>query len=155
MKILLLSIGKTKDKYIQRGIEEYTGRLKHYCSFEYKEWTSGKGKGSRSQIKQKEAKWIQKQISPTDHCILLDENGRQFSSRKFAHKVEKWLMHTQGNLVFVIGGAYGFTDELKKQSDGLLSLSKMTFSHQMIRIFILEQIYRAFTILRGESYHND
>ena len=141
MKILLLSIGKTKEKYLRRGIEEYLGRLKHYCNFEYQEWTSNKTKGSLAQVLESESDWILKQINPQDHLILLDEHGQEYTSRKFARKLEHWLMHTQGRLIFVIGGAYGFTDALKKQSHGLLSLSKMTFSHQLVRLIFVEQLF--------------
>lgn len=155
MKILLLSIGKTKEKYLQKGIEEYLSRLKHYTSFEYKEWAGAKMKSDPELLKNLEAEWVFKQLNPTDKLILLDENGKEFTSRKFAAELEHWLVHTPGKVVFVIGGAYGFSDKLKEQAHFLLSLSNMTFSHQMIRIFILEQIYRAFTILKGESYHND
>lgn len=155
MKILVLCIGKTKEKYLRKGIEEYLSRIQHYMKSDFREWSASKAKGSQHQIMEEEAKWVRDQMHDGDLLLLLDERGKQYSSKDFARKIEHWLMHTRGRIVFVIGGPYGFTEELKAEAKGIISLSKMTFSHQMIRIFILEQIYRAFTILKGESYHNE
>ncbi|MFZ6050867.1 23S rRNA (pseudouridine(1915)-N(3))-methyltransferase RlmH [Halocola ammonii] len=157
MKIQLIAVGKTAFPYLKQGMEIYLNRLKHYGKFEYleipdvkqgKNWTS-------EQVKQTEGKKILDKVEAGDRLVLLDENGKAYTSRQFAKYFQQWFLSGEKKLVFVIGGAFGFSDEVYARSNGKVSLSKMTFSHQMIRLFALEQIYRAQTILKGESYHND
>lgn len=157
MKISLLTIGKTEDKYLIEGVGIYTKRLKHYISFQILEIPELKNTKSLSQEQQKtkEAELIFKNISSTDHVILLDENGTEFSSRSFSTFLNKKMVGGQQHLVFVVGGPYGFSKELYNRANEKISFSKMTFSHQMIRLLFTEQLYRAFTILKGEPYHHD
>lgn len=157
MKITLLTVGKTEDKYIAEGIDVYLKRLKHYTSFKIVEIPELKGTKSlsRDQQKSKEAELIFKNINSTDHVILMDENGKEYSSKEFSVFLNKKMVGGQQHLVFVVGGAYGFSEELYKRSNEKISFSKMTFSHQMIRLFFTEQLYRAHTILKGEPYHHD
>ena len=157
MKITLLTIGKTEDKYLLDGIDVYLKRLKHYIPFKISEVPELKGTKSlsREQQKIKEAELIFKNINSTDHVILLDENGQEFSSIQFSGFLNKKMVGGQQHLVFIVGGPYGFSDEIYKRSNEKISLSKMTFSHQMIRLFFTEQLYRAYTILKGEPYHHD
>lgn len=157
MKITLLTIGKTEDKYLLEGIEIYLKRLKHYITFRILEIPELKGTKnlSQEQQKSKEAELIFKNINSTDHVILLDENGQELSSKQFSVFLNKKMVGGQQHLVFVVGGPYGFSDDIYKRSNEKISLSKMTFSHQMIRLFFTEQLYRAYTILKGEPYHHD
>ncbi len=157
MKITLLTIGKTEDKYLLEGIDIYVRRLKHYVPFKLQEIAELKNTKSlsREQQKAKEAELIFKNISTTDHVILLDENGEELSSRQFSGFLNKKMVGGQQHLVFIVGGPYGFSKEVYDRSNEQISLSKMTFSHQMIRLFFAEQLYRAYTILKGEPYHHD
>ncbi len=157
MKITLLTIGKTEDKYLSDGIDIYLKRLKHYIPFKIVEIPELKGTKnlSRDQQKTKEAELIFKNINTTDHVILLDENGEELSSKQFSAFLNKKMVGGQQHLVFIVGGPYGFSDDMYKRSNQKISLSKMTFSHQMIRLFFSEQLYRAYTILKGEPYHHD
>lgn len=157
MKITLLTIGKTEDKYLQEGIDIYLKRLKHYIPFKILEIPELKGTRSLSQEQQKskEAELIFKNINTADHVILLDENGLELSSKQFSAFLNKKMVGGQQHLVFIVGGPYGFSDEIYKRSSEKISFSKMTFSHQMIRLFFAEQLYRACTILKGEPYHHD
>lgn len=157
MKISLLTIGKTEDKYLKEGIEIYLKRLKHYIPFRIAEIPELKNTKSlsREQQKSREAELIFKNIQSTDHIILLDENGKEFSSTDFSVYLNKKILGGQQHLVFIVGGPYGFSEEVYERSNDRISLSKMTFSHQMIRLFFAEQLYRAFTILKGEPYHHD
>lgn len=157
MKITLLTIGKTEDKYLNEGIDIYLKRLKHYISFKILEIPELKNTKSLSQEQQKtrEAELIFKNIQSTDHVILLDENGKELSSRGFSVFLNKKMVGGLQHLVFIVGGPYGFSDELYARSNDKLSLSKMTFSHQMIRLLFTEQLYRALSILKGEPYHHD
>lgn len=157
MKITLLTIGKTEDKYLNEGIDIYLKRLKHYISFKILEIPELKNTKSLSQEQQKtrETELIFRNIQSTDHIILLDENGKEFSSRGFSVFLNKKMVGGLQHLVFVVGGPYGFSDELYTRSNDRLSLSKMTFSHQMIRLLFTEQLYRALSILKGEPYHHD
>lgn len=157
MKITLLTIGKTEDKYLNEGIDIYLKRLKHYISFKILEIPDLKNTKSLSQEQQKtrEAELIFKNIQSTDHVILLDENGKELSSRGFSVFLNKKMVGGLQHLVFIVGGPYGFSDELYARSNDKLSLSKMTFSHQMIRLLFTEQLYRALSILKGEPYHHD
>lgn len=157
MKITLLTIGKTEDKYLSEGIEKYLKRLKHYIPFGIVEVPELKNTKSlsRDQQKSKEAELIFKNISGTDHVILLDENGQELSSVQFSGFLNKKMIGGQHHLVFIVGGPYGFNAAIYNRANDKISLSKMTFSHQMIRLFFVEQLYRAFTILKGEPYHNE
>jgi 23S rRNA (pseudouridine1915-N3)-methyltransferase len=155
MQIKIISVGKTKESYLKQGIQEYLDRLKHYGRVEYIE---GKGSRNQSQVEvqlKTEGEWMLKQMGTGDFVVLLDEKGRKLNSRKFAAQLNQWMSHLGHPLCFVIGGAFGFAPELRERANYTLSLSDMTFSHQMIRLFFVEQLYRAFTILAGHSYHND
>jgi 23S rRNA (pseudouridine1915-N3)-methyltransferase len=157
MKITLMSIGKTDTGYLQAGIKLYTERLKHYIPFEAKELPALKKTTGMTpeHIRQKEAELFLKHLEKPDCIVLLDEKGKEFTSRKFSEFLQARMNAGTRDLVFVIGGAWGFSDTLKSKANFSISLSKMTFSHQMVRLFFAEQLYRAFTILKGESYHND
>ena len=156
MKITLLSIGKTEDAYIKTGIDKYLSRLKHYIKFEIVELPELKNTKALSQEQQKvkEAELIFKNTTTTDHIILLDERGAELTSVQFSDLLNKRMIASVQNLVFVIGGPYGFDESVYKRANSQLSLSRMTFSHQMVRLFFVEQVYRAFTILKGEPYHH-
>ncbi|PHS52636.1 MAG: 23S rRNA (pseudouridine(1915)-N(3))-methyltransferase RlmH [Lutibacter sp.] len=157
MKIKLLAIGKTDDKNLQTLIETYQNRLKHYINFELEIIPDLKNvkKIRESQQKEKEGELILKKITSTDALILLDEKGKEFSSIDFSKYLQKKMNSGIKQLVVVIGGPYGFSEAVYKKSVDKISLSKMTFSHQMIRLFVVEQIYRAFTILKNEPYHHE
>lgn len=156
MKTLLILTGKTTDKNIATGIADYTGRISHYMPFETNVIPELKNTKSltHEQQKEKEGELILKQIQTADFVVLLDEHGKEYRSVEFA----SWLQqkqHVAKRLVFVIGGPYGFSDAVYKRADEKVSLSKMTFSHQMVRLIITEQIYRACTIIKGEPYHHE
>jgi 23S rRNA (pseudouridine1915-N3)-methyltransferase len=157
MKIKLLAIGKTDDAQLQQLIDTYKNRLKHYINFEA-EWLPDI-KNAKSlnefQQKEKEGELILKKLQPTDILYLLDEKGTSFSSVDFSVFIQKKLNTGIKQLVFVIGGPYGFSETVFAKANGKISLSKMTFSHQMVRLFFIEQLYRAFTILKNEPYHHE
>lgn len=157
MKITLLVLGKTEEKYIKEGIEKYTKRLKHYVAFSLTEIPELKNTKNltEDQQKTKEAELIRKYIAPADHLILLDEKGEEYTSSQFSGFLNKKMIGSIQNLVFIVGGPYGFDSSIYAQAQGKVSLSKMTFSHQMIRLFFVEQLYRALTILKGEPYHHE
>ena len=157
MKIKLIAIGKTDEAFLTEGIEKYLKRLKHYHPVEFIiiPDIKGGGKFTADKLKEAEGKLILQKIQDGDHLILLDENGKSFTSQEFANFMQKKLNAVTTNLVFVIGGAFGFSPESYERSNEKIALSKMTFSHQMVRLFFVEQIYRGFTILRGEKYHHD
>jgi 23S rRNA (pseudouridine1915-N3)-methyltransferase len=156
MNIKLITIGKTDNKNLQSLIDEYTKRLGYYVKFDLEIIPDIKNVKnlSEAQQKEKEGELILSKITPTDHLILLDENGKTFSSVGFSEFLQKKMNAGIKTLVFVIGGPYGFSDTVYKQAVGKVSLSEMTFSHQMVRLFVIEQIYRGFTILRNEPYHH-
>jgi 23S rRNA (pseudouridine1915-N3)-methyltransferase len=154
MQIKVILIGKTSTSYIKEGVEVYLKRLKHYVKLEMIEIGDVNYK-ERDRQKEKEGESILKHIKADDVVFLLDEKGDNPTSRDFAQFFQKKMNAGTKQMVLVIGGAFGFSKEVYDRSNGLLSFSKMTFSHEMIRLFMLEQIYRAFTILKGESYHND
>lgn len=156
MKTKLLVVGKTNDKNITKGIDDYVGRVKHYKPFDIEVIPELKNTKSLTQSNQKEmeAEQILKRLQPSDTVVLLDEHGKEYRSIEFARWIEK-LQQTARSLVFIIGGPYGFADSVYERSDAKLSLSKMTFSHQMIRLLFVEQIYRACTIIKGEPYHHE
>ena len=156
MKIFLLVIGKTDEIYLQNGIEIFLKRIPHYISFDMKVLPDLKNSKnlSEDQQKEKEGELIIQQLVPADEIILLDENGTETSSVEFARFLEKKMISGIKRLVFVIGGPYGFSATLYSRANAKLSLSKMTFSHQMVRLIFAEQLYRAMTILKGEPYHH-
>ncbi len=156
MRITLLTMGKTDIRWVSEGLEMYSSRLVHYVPFSVKELPELKGVGSFSHdmIKQKEGEALLKAIKPSDTVILLDERGEQFSSLEFAARIGRYLQAGR-DLVFVVGGAYGFSPEVYSRASSSISLSRMTCSHQLVRTVFAEQLYRAFTILRGEPYHNE
>lgn len=156
MNIKLLAIGKTDSKPLQELIDVYTKRLSFYVPFELEIIPDIKNtkKLSEAEQKEKEGEFILKKLQPTDVMVLLDENGKMFSSVEFSDYLQKKMNSGIKQLVLVIGGPYGFSDDIYKLAQGKISLSAMTFSHQMVRLFITEQIYRAFTILRNEPYHH-
>jgi 23S rRNA (pseudouridine1915-N3)-methyltransferase len=157
MKITLLTIGKTEDKYLIEGIEKYLKRLKHYINFKINELPELKNTKSLSQDQQKakEAELILRNLESTDYLVLLDEKGHELSSKHFSDFLNKKMIGSVQHLVFVIGGPYGFDVSIHQRAEEKLSLSRMTFSHQMVRLFFVEQVYRAFTILKGEPYHHE
>lgn len=157
MKIKLLAIGKTDDKHLNELIAVYQKRLQYYVPFELEIIPDLKNSKnlSQDQQKQKEGELILSKLSTFDQLILLDEKGKEFRSLEFANYLQKKMNSGIKQLVFVIGGPYGFSKDVYQKSMGKVSLSKMTFSHQMIRLFVVEQIYRGFTILRNEPYHHE
>jgi 23S rRNA (pseudouridine1915-N3)-methyltransferase len=156
MKIQLICVGKTERAYLKEGESEYLKRLKHYCNFEKIEISELKNakKLSEDQIKMEEGKLILSKVDRSAQLILLDENGKSFSSVGFSKFLQKKFNQGGKSIVFVVGGAYGFSPELYARASGKISLSEMTFSHQMVRLFFIEQVYRALTILKGEPYHH-
>jgi 23S rRNA (pseudouridine1915-N3)-methyltransferase len=156
MNIRLIAIGKTDNKDLQSLINEYTKRLSFYVKFELEIIPDIKNVKnlSEAQQKEKEGELILAKIAPTDQLILLDENGKTFSSVGFSDYLQKKMNAGIKTLVFVIGGPYGFSETVYQKAQGKVSLSEMTFSHQMVRLFVIEQIYRGFTILQNEPYHH-
>jgi 23S rRNA (pseudouridine1915-N3)-methyltransferase len=157
VKILLIVIGKTDESYLQEGVAEYITRIGKYLPFEMLVLPDIKQRKTFNiaQQKQIEGEKILSVISAADHLVLLDENGKQFNSRSFALYVQKHMNAGLKRLIFVVGGPYGFSEEVYQRANGKLSLSAMTFSHQMVRLVFAEQLYRAMTILRNEPYHHD
>jgi 23S rRNA (pseudouridine1915-N3)-methyltransferase len=156
MTIKLLIIGKTDNPNLQSLISDYQKRLNHYVNFDLEIIPDLKKVKhlTESQQKQKEGDFILSKLKTTDALILLDENGKQFDSLEFSNYLQKHMNSGLKQLVLVIGGPYGFSEEIYKKAQGKISLSKMTFSHQMVRLFIIEQLYRGFTILKNEPYHH-
>jgi 23S rRNA (pseudouridine1915-N3)-methyltransferase len=156
MKITLLLNGKTEDDYLVKGFTLYEQRLKHYISFETIVIPSLKNTKALSieQQKQKEGELILKHIQSPDKLILLDENGKEYISVNFSGFIQQQMNSGIKNVVFVVGGPYGFAEDVYKRANAKISLSKMTFSHQMVRLFFVEQLYRAMTILKNEPYHH-
>ncbi len=156
MNIRLLAIGKTDNKDLQSLINDYTKRLSFYIKFDLEIIPDIKNVKnlSEAQQKEKEGELILAKIGPTDQLILLDENGKTFSSVGFSDYLQKKMNAGIKTLVFVIGGPYGFSETVYQKAQGKVSLSEMTFSHQMVRLFVIEQLYRGFTILRNEPYHH-
>lgn len=157
MKITLLVVGKTDDKNLSQLIAIYQKRLQHYIKFDIEVLQDIKNSKSLSenQQKEKEGELILGKLKAGDQLILLDEKGKEFRSLEFAQHLQKKMNSGLKRLVFVVGGPYGFSDAVYHKAHGKISLSKMTFSHQMIRVFVVEQFYRAFTILKNEPYHHE
>jgi 23S rRNA (pseudouridine1915-N3)-methyltransferase len=157
MKITLLTVGKTDRDWVKQGMDIYVTRMKHYFPFSIVEIPELKNASSLSeeQIKTKEGELILKNIRPAEDVILLDERGREYTSIEFAKVLQDKISYTGKDIVFVIGGAYGFAEAVRQRANSKISLSKMTFSHQMVRAIFAEQLYRAFTIMKGEPYHHE
>ncbi len=141
MKVKVLFTGKTTDPWIRQGVDEYAGRIRHYAPFEL--------------VELKDDDQMLKYVRSSDHLILLDEHGNEFSSVAWARNLEQKAAHLPKDWVFAIGGPYGFPPAVQERADECLSLSRMTFSHQLVRLVFLEQLYRAFTIIKGEKYHHE
>jgi 23S rRNA (pseudouridine1915-N3)-methyltransferase len=156
MKITLLVVGKTTDIHIDSLIQEYLKRLTHYVPFALQVIPEIKNTKALTpeQQKQAEGELILRTVAPNTKMILLDEHGKEFRSIEYAEYLQKAMLSGQ-DIVFVVGGPYGFSDAVYQRANGKISLSKMTFSHQMVRLFFVEQTYRAMTILRGEPYHHE
>lgn len=157
MKVKLVQVGKTEEGYLEQGISVYKKRLQHYAKTEevtVKSPAHAAKQGAKAQ-KKTEGEEILKHVAATDKLVLLDEKGKEYTSAEFARYLEKESLASVKTLVFVIGGPYGFSEEVYSKAAGRISLSRMTFSHQMIRLFFWEQLYRAFTILKGEKYHHE
>ena len=156
MKIQLLAIGKTDEAYLVSGIKKYVGRIGHYATFEMKEIPDPRHRKTLSEEEQKKAESLLtlQQLLPTDHVVILDENGQQQGSVAFAESLQKLMAAGIKRLVFIIGGPYGFAQAVYDRANAKMSLSPMTFSHQMVRLIFVEQLYRAFSILKGEPYHH-
>ncbi len=156
MKTTLLLVGKTTNKHITACIDDYVGRICHYMPFTIQVIPELKGTKSlsMSQQKEREGELILKKLQESDHVILLDEKGIEMRSVEWAEWLEKKSQHLR-SLVFVVGGPYGFSDAVYARSNGKISLSRMTFSHQMVRLVFVEQVYRACTIIKGEPYHHE
>ena len=157
MEIELLTVGKTTIKFVSEGIEEYVKRLKHYIPYRITPLPDIKKNASLSAERQKEAEGdiILSKLQTSDHVILLDERGKEYSSMEFSEFIEKQMIAGRKRVVFVVGGPYGFSQAVYDRADSKISLSRMTFNHEMVRLFFTEQVYRAMTILRGEPYHHE
>lgn len=154
MAIKLIVLGPTKESFYKESEKEYLKRLTKYCKLNYLELPASRKSVIREECLLMESSSIMKQIGPSDYVLLLDENGKHYSSRQFAEELNEKLVN-EPNITFIIGGAFGFADEVRQRANSLWSLSKLTFPHHLVRTVFLEQLYRAFTILNGESYHND
>lgn len=157
MKITLLTVGKTDRDWVRQGLDIYVSRLRHYIPFILNEIPELKNVSAltKEQIKAREGELILKNVRPTDDLILLDEHGKEYSSTELSRVIQDKISYVGKDIVFVIGGAYGFSDAVYQRANSKLSLSKMTFSHQMVRAIFAEQLYRAFTIIKGEPYHHE
>lgn len=155
MQVALISIGKTVEKYLVNGIAEYEKRLKKYGSFSQVYLPTIKGKMSPKEVLAREEELFRKAMKPSDTVVLLDNHGKQFDSKGFAKFLEKKMANSRGRICFLIGGAYGFSESIHKEFKEKVSLSEMTFSHQIIRLIFAEQLYRGFTIINNEPYHNE
>lgn len=157
MKITLLTVGKTDKEWVRQGMDIYVSRLKHYVPFSVVEIPELRNVSAltKDQIKTREGELILKNIRPTDDVILLDERGKEYTSVELAKVIQDKMSYTGKDMVYVIGGAYGFSEAVYQRANSKISLSRMTFSHQMVRAIFVEQIYRAFTIMKGEPYHHE
>lgn len=157
MEISLLTVGKTTQDYVISGLIEFTQRLQRYIDYQIicvEDIKKAKSLSPEIQ-KEKEGEILLRYISPSDYCVLLDEHGKLFTSMEFASFVQKIMVSGRKRAVFVVGGPYGFSKAVYDRADAMVSLSKMTFTHEMVRLFFTEQMYRAMTILRGEPYHHE
>lgn len=157
MKITVVCIGKLSLDFLRAGAEEYSTRVKRYASLkiiELKEEKGGSKKDASTYIRERESERLLERIPAGTYCVVLDEKGKQQSSVEFATTLERRMLRGDSEWCFVIGGAYGINETLRRRADSVLSLSRMTWTHQMARVLLLEQLYRAFSIMRGEPYHN-
>ncbi|HHH53105.1 MAG TPA: 23S rRNA (pseudouridine(1915)-N(3))-methyltransferase RlmH [Bacteroidetes bacterium] len=156
MQIELWCIGKNSFDFVDKGVQEYSSRLKHYSKFKivYLDDVKRGKKDNPGLVKDKEGKLTLSKLTDKDILILLDEKGREMNSVKFSAFIENKMLYSSKRMIFLIGGAFGFSKELYDRADDKISLSKMTFSHQLIRVCFVEQLYRAFTIIKNEKYHN-
>lgn len=155
MKIKFISFNKTKEDWVADALEDYKGRLKRYIAFEMVELDSGKRSGESAVLNQRfEAEKLIAQLKQSDYLILLDERGDSFNSVSWSVWLSKRMANSSGDLVFASGGAYGFHESVYKRAQAQLSLSEMTFTHQMVKVVFVEQLYRAMTIMRNENYHH-
>ena len=157
MNVELWTIGRTRESWLREGADMYCKRIPHLVPFRYVEWDGPRlpPKPSAQQMLEQEAAFILDKLKPTDQLHLFDEGGKRFTSRAFAAQVEKMQHQGGSKIIFLIGGAYGFGESLYQRAQSKISLSDMTLSHQLVRILALEQLYRAYSILRGLPYHND
>ena len=157
MKITLLTVGKTDKAWVREGMDIYISRLKHYIPFSVVEIPELKNVSAltKEQIKTREGELILKNVRPADDLILLDERGKEYTSVELAGNIQDKISYIGKDIVYVIGGAYGFSDAVYARANSRISLSRMTFSHQMVRAIFVEQLYRAFTIMKGEPYHHE
>lgn len=157
MKIRLITVGATSDRMMREAIEGYSQRVSHYIPFEIKNLPDVKAGKSTSEARQKEMECVQilAQIGRSDRVVLLDERGKERTSREFAAEIEQQMVMLQSDLVFVVGGPYGFSPDVYSRANAMMSLTRMTMTHEMVRLFFVEQLYRAMTIIRGEPYHHD
>ncbi len=157
MKTELWAIGKTNEAYLKEGMDIYLKRLKHYLTFKMEIIPDlKKSKNLKAaQFKLKEGQLVLQKLMPGDYLILLDEKGKNYTSVAFSKQLDRLFMGSHKRIIFLIGGAYGFSDAVYQRANSQMNLSEMTFSHQMIRLFFLEQLYRGMTILKGEPYHNN
>lgn len=157
MKIRLITVGATSDRMMREAIEGYSRRVSHYIPFEIKNLPDVKAGKSTSEARQKELEGVQilSQIGRSDRMVLLDERGKEKTSREFAAEIEQQMVMLQSNLVFVVGGPYGFSPDVYSRANAMMSLTRMTMTHEMVRLLFVEQLYRAMTIIRGEPYHHD
>lgn len=154
MKVSIWAIGKTDEKYLEEGINKYLKRLKHYTQLSYEEFKDVKAAQLPSDTLKREAEMIITRLKLDDILVLLDEKGQTYDSVQFAAYLEKMQVQSTKSIVFLIGGAFGHHEIIRSRANHLVSLSKMTFSHQMVRLFLIEQVYRAYTIIKNEKYHN-
>ena len=157
MKIVLAVVGRIGNSFLNEGIDDYTRRLSHYVAFEIKYINDAKNTKNLSEKQQKQVEGtnILATLEKSDYVVLLDEHGKEYTSMDFSRYIEKKMLSVARRLVFVVGGPYGFSDDVYARANDMLSLSKMTFSHQMVRTIFVEQLYRACTIIKGESYHHE
>ncbi len=155
MKFKVFFLHKTDEKYLQTGIDIYKEKLQHYIKADVEVFTPKIKASIQDKIKEEEGVFLLSKISKDDFVILLDERGKTYSSMEFSSYINDLLVNTQKNIVWIIGGPYGFSQEVYQRADAKVSLSKMTFSHQMVRLFLMEQLYRAFSILKGQKYHHE
>jgi len=158
LEVIVLRVGSTNMNFVAEGEAVYVKRLKHYVSGVETidvQASTRSSKHDAAHVQREEGKRILAKIQPTDLVVLLDERGKRYHSRDFAAGLQKWMNRGPKRMLFVVGGAFGFSEDVYARADAKLSLSPMTFSHQLIRVLFLEQLYRAFSILKGEPYHND
>lgn len=156
MKIRVIVVGKTSEKYVQEGIKEYEKRLKRFINYSIEEIpdVANRGKTTEKELKEKEGDLILKKLKPNEYVVLFDDKGKELSSPGLNQWFEKKALSGNSSISFVVGGAYGFSDEVYERANEKLSLSKLTFNHQMVRLIITEQVYRAFSIKHGLPYHH-